>query len=65
MQEDCEWGVGGTDHEEADTKMACITNHAKRETGDGAVCLVRSKAYIPVIMLAIESSDVHIDNGIH
>ena len=33
-----------TDHEEADTKIAYLVQHALRENGDNTVCLVRSNS---------------------
>ena len=57
-----------TDHEEADTKIAYLVQHALRENGDHTVCLVRSSSGdidIPVILIAMDFADrtILIDNG--
>ena len=57
-----------TDHEEADTKIVYLIQHALRENGDNTVCLVRSSSGDidrPVIFIAMDFADrtILIDNG--
>ena len=59
-----------TDHEEADTKIAYLIQHAVRDNeGQRMVCTVRSSSGdidIPVILLGMDTNDnvdIFIDNG--
>ena len=60
----------GTDHEEADTKIAYLIQHAVRNSdGQSIACVVRSSSSdvdIPIILLGMESIsnvEIYIDNG--
>ena len=57
-----------TNHEEADTKIAYLVQHALRENGDNTLCIVRSSSGdidIPVISVAADLADrrIFIYNG--
>ena len=57
-----------TDHEEVDTKIDYLVQHALRENGDNTLCVVRSSSGdidITVILVAADLADrsIFIDNG--
>ena len=54
-----------TDHEEADTKLAYLVQHALRENGDNTLCVVRSSSGDRrTIYFARGSSCIKITNGV-